>query len=85
MREKGYSRTTLRALLVLAAVPSDGGGRGVIELAEQLGLKTTSTHRYLRTWVAVGVLEQTPGSRLYRRTVMADRSEDASRARPHAG
>jgi DNA-binding MarR family transcriptional regulator len=71
-REKGYSRSTLRALLVLAAIPSDGEGRGVLELAEQLGLKPTSTHRYLRTWVAVGALEQVAGSRRYRRSVIGE-------------
>lgn len=81
-REQAYSRTTLRALLVLAAIPAAGEGRGVLELAEQLGLKTTSTHRYLRTWVAVGVLEQVAGWRLYRRTVKVHARERVRRAQP---
>ncbi|MHB8241065.1 MAG: helix-turn-helix domain-containing protein [Solirubrobacteraceae bacterium] len=75
-RERSLSRTTLRALLVLAALPRSGEARGVLELANELGLTTTSTHRFLRTWVAVGAIEQPPESRQYRRVSPDGTSRD---------
>ncbi len=66
------SRSTLRALLVLAAFPADGSERELSDVARQLGLSPSTTHRYIGTWMAVGMLEQDPRSRRYRR-VLASR------------
>lgn len=67
--DHGYSRSTLRALLVLGAFPPDGGELELTEVAKQLELSPSTTHRYVGTWMAVGLLEQDPVSRRYRRAV----------------
>jgi hypothetical protein len=61
------SRTVLQALRVLAAFPTDGTDRQITEVAQELSLPTVTAHRYAKTWVAVGLLHQDPGSRRYRR------------------
>jgi hypothetical protein len=68
LEDATYSRSTLRALLVLGAFPSDGGERELTDVARQLDLSPSTTHRYIGTWMAVGLLEQHPRSRRYRRT-----------------
>jgi hypothetical protein len=70
LADQGYSRSVLRALLVLAAFPADGSERELSSVAEQLSLSGSTTHRYLRTWTAVGLLERDPNSRRYRRSVL---------------
>lgn len=67
MADPRLSHSVLRGLLVLAAFPSDGTPRPMAEVADRLGLKRSTTHRYLLTWVTAGMLEQVPPSRLYRR------------------
>jgi IclR helix-turn-helix domain len=67
--DPSYARTTLRALLVLLAFPADGGERELTDVAAQLGLSPSTTHRYVNTWTAIGVLQQDLHSRRYRRTV----------------
>jgi DNA-binding MarR family transcriptional regulator len=62
-----YSRSTLRALLVLSVFAPDGSERELTDVAKQLGMAGGTIHRYLRTWVAVGLLEQSENSRRYRR------------------
>jgi hypothetical protein len=64
--EQGYSRATLRALLVLAAFSADGTARELTSVAKQLELSPSATHRYAVTWMALGLLEQDPRSRRYR-------------------
>jgi hypothetical protein len=68
------SRSLLFGLVVLVGFPADGSERGVKALARELGLPTSTTHRYIRTLHAVGLLEQDPRTRRYRR---ATRSETA--------
>lgn len=70
LADHGYSRSVLRALLVLAAFPADGSERELTAVAEQLSLSPSTTHRYLRTWTAVGLLERDPDSRRYRRAMI---------------
>ena len=67
LSDHGYSRSVLRALLVLAAFPADGAERELTVVAEQLSMSASTTHRYLRTWTAVGLLERDPETRRYRR------------------
>jgi len=65
--DDAYSRSTLRALLVLAAFHPDGGERELTDVARQLELSPSTAHRYVGTWMALGLLEQDPVSRRYRR------------------
>jgi DNA-binding MarR family transcriptional regulator len=61
-----FSRSLLRGLMVLAAFPSDGSSRRVTDVAKQLGLGASTTHRYAITLVELGLLERDPASRHYR-------------------
>jgi IclR helix-turn-helix domain len=61
------SRSVLRALLVLSAFPLDGAHRALADVANELGYNPSTTHRYVGTWLAIGLLEQDPKSRKYRR------------------
>jgi IclR helix-turn-helix domain len=60
------SRSLLLGLLVLACFPKDGGALAVTDVAASLGLSPSTTHRYMTTLLAVGLLEQDPRSRRYR-------------------
>ena len=63
------SHSTIRALLVLAVFPEDGSELSLISVAEILDYSPSTAHRYVRTWLAVGFLEQDASSRRYRRAV----------------
>ncbi len=60
-----YSQSLWRGLLVLA-VFADGKARGVKETAGALDGSMSTTHRYLRTLVAVGLLDQDAKTRRYK-------------------
>jgi hypothetical protein len=66
------SHSTLRALLVLVAFPSDGSERELIDIAGALDMTPSTAHRYVRTWMALGLLEQNSRSRRYRRAPAED-------------
>ena len=62
MRDERYhdrriSQSVIRGLLVLSAFAS-GEVHGLNSLAAELGMGTTTLWRYLKTWVAVGFLEE---------------------------
>ena len=59
------SRSLLLGLLVLASFPPDGGSLSVSDIAGRLGMSPSTTHRYLSTLLAVGLLEQDPRTRRY--------------------
>jgi DNA-binding MarR family transcriptional regulator len=59
------SRSLLLGLLVLASFPADGSATAVTDVAERLQMSPSTTHRYLSTLLAVGLLEQDPRSRRY--------------------
>jgi len=63
------SRSLLRGLMVLAFIAADGTGRSVTDVANELDLGVSTTHRYISTLVEVGLLERDPVSRQYRLTV----------------
>lgn len=63
------SRSLLRGLMVLASFNSDGAGRGVTDVARELEMSASTTHRYLSTLVEVGLMERDPVSREYGRVV----------------
>lgn len=65
--EHRYSRSLLRALLVLAAFPLDGTERPITAVARELKFGESTAYRYATTWVAAGLLEQAHHTRLYRR------------------
>jgi hypothetical protein len=65
-----YSHSLLRALLVLAAFPIDGGELALKDVTSQLDWSPSTTHRYIITWAAVGALTRNPDSRKYRRAAL---------------
>lgn len=64
---KHISRSALRALLVFAAFPPDGTYRALADGTKDVGYTPSTTHRYVSTWLAIGLLEQDPQTRQYRR------------------
>ena len=60
------SRSLLRGFCVLAALPRDRTAVGVVDLASQLGESSSTTHRYLRTLIELGLVEREATSRRYR-------------------
>jgi hypothetical protein len=66
MDDARFSRSLLRALMVLASYPDDGTTRAVSDVAKQLGMGVSTAHRYTATFAEVGVLERDPASRRYR-------------------
>jgi hypothetical protein len=66
MDDARLSRSLLRGLMVLASFPADGVPRSVTDVAHQLDMGVSTTHRYISTLVEVGVLERDPASRQYR-------------------
>jgi hypothetical protein len=63
--QKRLSKSLLNALMVLAAA-STGEPAGPTEIGNLIGLSAPSVGTYLKTWVAVGALEQVQGSHRYR-------------------
>jgi hypothetical protein len=66
MEDRRLSRSLLSGLLVLSCFPADGSYLGVAELARMLDMNTSTTHRYVTTLLAVGLLQRDPASRKYR-------------------
>jgi IclR helix-turn-helix domain len=60
------SRSLLRGLSILTCFGPDGGSRGIVEIAEDLGMSPSTTHRYALTLVQLGLLERCPDTRKYR-------------------
>jgi DNA-binding MarR family transcriptional regulator len=63
------SRSLLLGLTVLASFPADGAARSVRDVADELDMGASTTHRYAATLLEVGLLERDPVSREYRRVV----------------
>jgi Fic family protein len=66
LEDNRLSRSLLAGLLMLASFPSDGSYLGNAEIARMLDMNPSTTHRYVSTLVAVGLLERDPGTRRYR-------------------
>jgi hypothetical protein len=60
------SRSLLRGLSLLTGFGPDGGSRGIVELAGDLGMSPSTAHRYALTLVELGLLERCPKTRKYR-------------------
>jgi hypothetical protein len=67
LEDARLSRSLLMGLLILVLLPQDGSYVKLGELAGMGGTSPSTTHRYLSTLVAVGLVEQDPGTRRYRR------------------
>jgi hypothetical protein len=66
MDDSRLSRSLLAGLLMLACFPTDGAYLGNAEIARMLDMNPSTTHRYVSTLVAVGLLERDPATRRYR-------------------
>jgi IclR helix-turn-helix domain len=66
MQDRRLSRSLLAGLLVLSCFPTDGAYLGIAELGRTLRMNTSTTHRYVTTLLAVGLLERDAASRRYR-------------------
>jgi hypothetical protein len=60
------SRSLLRGLSLLTGFGPEGEERGIVELAEDLGMSPSTAHRYALTLVELGLLERCPRTRKYR-------------------
>jgi DNA-binding transcriptional ArsR family regulator len=69
------SRSLLRGFVVLAALPRDRTGIGVIQIASQIDASPSTTHRYLTTLVELGLVERDARSRRYRLSDFAVRAK----------
>ena len=60
------SRSLLSGLLVFAAFPADGRTLGNAQFARRQGMNPSTAHRYISTYLELGLLERDPGTRRYR-------------------
>jgi IclR family transcriptional regulator, pca regulon regulatory protein len=58
LREARFSQSLERGLAILACFTPERPVLGISELAEELGMNSSTTHRYASTLVALGYLEQ---------------------------
>jgi DNA-binding transcriptional ArsR family regulator len=64
--ERRLSRSLLSGLLVLACFPLDGTSLGIAQLARQLKMSPSATHRYVSTLLAAELVERNSETRRYR-------------------
>jgi hypothetical protein len=60
------SQSLLRGLAILSCYGPERPWRAIIDLSKELGMSPSTTHRYVKTLRAVGLLEQNPTTREYR-------------------
>ncbi len=60
------SQSLLRGLAILSCFGPERPWRAIIDLAKELEMSPSTTHRYVKTLRAVGLLEQNPTTREYR-------------------
>jgi hypothetical protein len=66
LEDNRLSRSLLAGLLMLASLPADGTFVSNAEIARRLDMNPSTTHRYVSTLRAVGLVERDPSSRRYR-------------------
>jgi DNA-binding transcriptional ArsR family regulator len=64
--ERRLSRSLLSGLLVLACFSLDGTSLGIAQLARQLKMSPSATHRYVSTLLAAELVERDSETRQYR-------------------
>src|ERR1035438_2838762 len=65
LREPRYSQSLERGLAILSCFTPSRPVQGIADIADQLGMSRSTTHRYVITLVALGYLDQ-GASRKYR-------------------
>ena len=65
MADPRLSRSLLRGLSLLTCFDSSGEPRGIIEVAKELEMNSSTVHRYALTLVHLGLLERSPHTRKY--------------------
>jgi hypothetical protein len=60
------SQSLLRGLAILSCYGPEREWRAIVDLAKELDMSPSTTHRYVKTLRAVGLLEQNPTTREYR-------------------
>ena len=65
-RNGAHSQSLERGLLILSSFRSGSPLLGVSDLAREVGLSRSTTHRYISTLAALGYLQQDPLTRKYR-------------------
>ncbi|HEY7891330.1 MAG TPA: IclR family transcriptional regulator [Solirubrobacteraceae bacterium] len=58
LREPRFSQSLERGLAILSCFSAERPVRGIADLADELGMSRSTTHRYVVTLVALGYLEQ---------------------------
>ena len=76
------SRSLVRGLALLGCFDVDGGARGVVELAADLGMSASTAHRYASTLVELGLLERCPRTRKYRPAGLATAANTGTKTAP---
>lgn len=71
LEDPQLSQSLLRGLSVLACYGPDRPWRAIIDLAGQLGMSPSTTHRYVKTLKTIGLMEQDPATREYRPVALA--------------
>src|SRR4029077_2817029 len=65
-RSGTYSQSLERGLAILSSFRSGSPLLGVSDLAREVGLSRSTTHRYISTLAALGYLQQDPATKRYR-------------------
>lgn len=63
--DRRLSRSLLRGIMAIAVFKERDEAKGVLQIASQLGMSGSTTHRYLNTLVEAGLLERDPRTRKY--------------------
>jgi hypothetical protein len=66
LSDSQLSQSLLRGLVILSCFGSERPWRAISDLAQELQMSPSTTHRYVKTLRAVGLLEQNPTTREYR-------------------
>jgi Fic family protein len=66
LQDNRLCRSLLAGLLMLACFPADGSYLANAEIARAVGMHPSTSHRYVSTLVAVGLLERDPGTRRFK-------------------
>jgi IclR helix-turn-helix domain len=66
LKSHQISYSTLKALDVWCAFAPPGTIRGIHEIARELRLSASTTHRYVQTLLEIGLIERDPQTRKYR-------------------
>jgi DNA-binding transcriptional ArsR family regulator len=76
------SRSLLRGFVILASLPRDRTSVGVSEIASRTGESASTTHRYLRTLLELGLIERDARSRRYCLTALVAPGSGENGKRP---